>query len=187
MAGSQFAATAAGGLHRRGQSSLSTGTFVKRPQARARFACHNWHWRWTPRQMQVASNRHQADGVGRAPPWSGTGLAVGAVTMAGLPPGVVFVSQWFVLETLTQQFRLDHRLAFTLPLALTGALVTFTGASLGLPSSDCRTHHLCRTNKAFVHDDVKSRRRLAWTDRSGPALPGLRRGRRAGAVRDLAD
>lgn len=71
-------------------------------------------------------------GVARVLPWSGTGLAVGAVTMAGLPPAVLFVSEWFVLESLLQQFRLDHRLGYTLPMALTGALVALTAGFAGI-------------------------------------------------------
>lgn len=39
-------------------------------------------------------------GMGRRTPWSGAGLAVGAVTLAGLPPTAGFVSEWF-LATVT--------------------------------------------------------------------------------------
>jgi len=42
---------------------------------------------------------------GRRTPWSGFGLAVGSLTLAGLPPTVGFVSEWFLLESLMQQFR----------------------------------------------------------------------------------
>ena len=41
----------------------------------------------------------------RRTPWSGFGLAVGSVTLAGLPPTVGFVSEWFLLKSLMQQFR----------------------------------------------------------------------------------
>ena len=71
-------------------------------------------------------------GVTRMLPWSGTGLAIGSVTMAGLPPGIVFVSEWFILETLMQQFRLGQQLIYTLPLALTGALVALTAGFAGV-------------------------------------------------------
>jgi hydrogenase-4 component B len=77
-------------------------------------------------------NLDELRGVGRLMPWTGSGLAVASVTMAGLPPGVVFVSEWFVLETLMQQFRLDHRLVYTLPMALTGALVALTAGFAGV-------------------------------------------------------
>jgi formate hydrogenlyase subunit 3/multisubunit Na+/H+ antiporter MnhD subunit len=85
--------------------------------------------------IETATGTDQLDelrGLGRLMPWTGTGLAVGSVTMAGLPPGVVFVSEWFVLETLMQQFRLDHRLVYTLPMALTGALVALTAGFAGV-------------------------------------------------------
>ena len=64
-------------------------------------------------------------GVGHRLPVSGTGLAVGALTLAGLPLTVGFVSEWFLLESLMQQFRIG-RLAYALPLALAGALVAIT-------------------------------------------------------------
>ncbi|MGH8918016.1 MAG: proton-conducting transporter membrane subunit, partial [Actinomycetes bacterium] len=59
-------------------------------------------------------------GVGHRLPASGTGLAIGALTLAGLPLTVGFVSEWFLLEALMQQFRIGQ-LAYALPLALAGA------------------------------------------------------------------
>lgn len=70
-------------------------------------------------------------GVARQLPWSGTALAVGALTMAGLPPTALFVSEWFILETLMQQFRLDQ-LQYTLPMAAAGALVALTAGFAGV-------------------------------------------------------
>lgn len=113
-------------------------------------------------------NLDELRGVGRALPWSSTGLAIGAVTMAGLPPGVVFVSEWFILETLMQQFRLDHHLVFTLPMALTGALVALTAGFAGVAFIRLVAFTaLGRTNKRFLHDEVTSR------DADWPARFGL--------------
>ncbi|MBO0803983.1 MAG: hypothetical protein J2P25_13030, partial [Nocardiopsaceae bacterium] len=70
-------------------------------------------------------------GAGRRAPWSGLGLAVGSVTLAGLPPTAGFVSEWFILESLMQQFRalpLGGRLAF----ALAGAAVALTAGFAGV-------------------------------------------------------
>lgn len=64
-------------------------------------------------------------GVGHRLKWSGTGLAVGAITLAGLPLTLGFVSEWFLLESLMQQFRVGH-LYFALPLVVAGALVALT-------------------------------------------------------------
>ena len=64
-------------------------------------------------------------GAGRRAPWSGAGFAVGAFTLAGLPPTAGFVSEWFLLEALMQQFRL-HDLPFQLVLAVSGAAVALT-------------------------------------------------------------
>jgi hydrogenase-4 component B len=70
-------------------------------------------------------------GIGRQTPWSGTGLAVGAVTLAGLPPTAGFVSEWFLLESLMQQFRVTS-LGGRLTLALAGAAVALTAGFAGV-------------------------------------------------------
>jgi hydrogenase-4 component B len=70
-------------------------------------------------------------GMGRRAPWSSAGLAVGAVTLAGLPPTVGFVSEWFLLESLMQQFRVAA-LGGRLTLALAGAAVALTAGFAGV-------------------------------------------------------
>jgi hydrogenase-4 component B len=70
-------------------------------------------------------------GMGRKTPWSGFGLAVGAVTLAGLPPTAGFVSEWFLLESLMQQFRVTA-LGGRLTLALAGAAVALTAGFAGV-------------------------------------------------------
>jgi formate hydrogenlyase subunit 3/multisubunit Na+/H+ antiporter MnhD subunit len=70
-------------------------------------------------------------GAGRGAPWSGAGLAVGAVTLAGLPPTAGFVSEWFLLEALMQQFRVPT-LEGRLTLALAGAAVALTAGFAGV-------------------------------------------------------
>jgi len=67
----------------------------------------------------------QLRGISRRLPFSGMGLAIGSLTLAGLPPTIGFVSEWFLLESLMQQFRLPG-LALKLALAATGALVALT-------------------------------------------------------------
>jgi hydrogenase-4 component B len=64
-------------------------------------------------------------GIGRRMPWSGATFGAGALTLAGLPPTIGFVSEWFILEALMQQFRLSG-LALRLALATAGALVALT-------------------------------------------------------------
>jgi hydrogenase-4 component B len=70
-------------------------------------------------------------GAGRRSPWSGAGLAVGSVTLAGLPPTAGFVSEWFLLESLMQQFRVTS-LGGRLTLALAGAAVALTAGFAGV-------------------------------------------------------
>ena len=67
----------------------------------------------------------------RRTPWSGFGLVVGSVTLAGLPPTVGFVSEWFLLEALMQQFRVAG-LGYRLPLAVAGAAVALTVGFAGV-------------------------------------------------------
>jgi formate hydrogenlyase subunit 3/multisubunit Na+/H+ antiporter MnhD subunit len=67
----------------------------------------------------------------RLAPWSGTGLAIGSLTLAGLPPTAGFVSEWFLLEALMQQFRVPG-LGDRLALAVTGAAVALTAGFAGV-------------------------------------------------------
>ena len=70
-------------------------------------------------------------GRARRTRWSGFGLAVGSLTLAGLPPTVGFVSEWFLLESLMQQFRVPG-LGYRLVLALAGAAVALTVGFAGV-------------------------------------------------------
>jgi len=70
-------------------------------------------------------------GMGRRAPWSGAGLAVGSLTLAGLPPTAGFVSEWFLLEALMQQFRVAS-LGGRLTLAVAGAAVALTAGFAGV-------------------------------------------------------
>jgi hydrogenase-4 component B len=70
-------------------------------------------------------------GAARRLPWSGTGLAIGSLTLAGLPLTLGFVSEWFLLEALMQQFRIPG-LGFRLLLALAGAAVALTAGFAGV-------------------------------------------------------
>lgn len=73
----------------------------------------------------------QLRGVGHRLPVSGSGLAIGSLTMAGLPLTLGFVSEWFLLEALMQQFRVGV-LDYQLPLAVAGALVALTTGFAGV-------------------------------------------------------
>ncbi len=73
----------------------------------------------------------QLRGRARRSPWSGFGLAIGSVTLAGLPPTIGFASEWFLLESLMQQFRVPG-LGYRLALALAGAAVALTAGFAGV-------------------------------------------------------
>ena len=70
-------------------------------------------------------------GVGRSLAVSGWSFAAGALTLAGLPPTIGFVSEWFVLEALMQEFRLPG-LALRLAMAGAGALIALTSGLAAL-------------------------------------------------------
>ncbi len=64
-------------------------------------------------------------GLGRRQRWSATTFGIGSMTLAGLPPTIGFVSEWFILEALLQEFRV-HVLVLRLSMAFAGALVALT-------------------------------------------------------------
>lgn len=84
-------------------------------------------------------------------PVSGSAFVVAALSLAALPPTVGFVSEWFTLESLMQQFRVTEltlRLAMAAAGALTALTVGFAGVAfvrlvafvaLGRPASSTRT------------------------------------------------
>ena len=82
-------------------------------------------------QALGSDDLEQLRGVGRALPFSGWTFAAGALTLAGLPPTIGFVSEWFVLEALMQQFRLPG-LALRLAMAGAGALIALTAGLAAL-------------------------------------------------------
>jgi hydrogenase-4 component B len=78
-----------------------------------------------------ADDLEELRGRARRTRWSGFGLAVGSLTLAGLPPTAGFVSEWFLLESLMQQFRVPD-LGYRLVLALAGAAVALTVGFAGV-------------------------------------------------------
>jgi len=70
-------------------------------------------------------------GMLRRQGWASAAFAASALTLAGLPPTIGFVSEWFMFEALMQQFRL-HPLALRLATASAGALVALTAGVAAL-------------------------------------------------------
>jgi NADH:ubiquinone oxidoreductase subunit 5 (subunit L)/multisubunit Na+/H+ antiporter MnhA subunit len=70
-------------------------------------------------------------GVSHRHPASGVTFAIGSLTLAGLPPTIGFVSEWFILEALLQEYRV-HVLALRLAMAGAGALVALTAGLAAL-------------------------------------------------------
>lgn len=70
-------------------------------------------------------------GVGHRHRVSGVAFGLGSLTLAGLPPTIGFVSEWFLLEALLQEFR-THGLPLRLGMATAGALVALTAGVAAL-------------------------------------------------------
>jgi hydrogenase-4 component B len=70
-------------------------------------------------------------GIGRTHPWSSVSFGLGSLTLAGLPPTIGFVSAWFILEALLQQFRVSG-LPLRLAMAVAGAMVALTAGVAAL-------------------------------------------------------
>lgn len=78
-----------------------------------------------------STNLDALRGVARRLPWAGTGLVIGSLTLAGLPLTAGFTSEWFILESLMQQFRVSS-LPMHLASATAGALVALTVGVAGV-------------------------------------------------------
>lgn len=61
-------------------------------------------------------------GIGIDAPLAGMTFSIGALTLAGLPLTLGFVSEWYLLETVMQLFRLSS-LTLAMSLAIAGALI----------------------------------------------------------------
>jgi hydrogenase-4 component B len=84
--------------------------------------------------FQPAPNDAELDGLSgmlHAQGWASAAFSASALTLAGLPPTIGFVSEWFTFEALMQQFRL-HPLALRLATASAGALVALTAGVAAL-------------------------------------------------------
>jgi formate hydrogenlyase subunit 3/multisubunit Na+/H+ antiporter MnhD subunit len=112
MAAGLLAATAQVIAHALGKSLLFTATSAIEADART-------------------TNLDLLRGLCRRLPWSGTGLVVGSLTLAGLPLTAGFASEWLTLESLMQQFRVS-RLPMQLASAVAGALVALTVGVAGV-------------------------------------------------------
>lgn len=77
------------------------------------------------------TNLDRLGGIVRRLPWAGTGLVIGSLTLAGLPLTAGFASEWFILESLMQQFRVSS-LAMQLSTAVAGVLVALTVGVAGV-------------------------------------------------------
>ena len=87
-------------------------------------------------QIQAADRRGTtwrscAAPVRQARRGAGSGWPSASLTLAGLPPTAGFVSEWFLLESLMQQFRVPG-LGYRLVLALAGAAVALTAGFAGV-------------------------------------------------------
>lgn len=107
-------------------------------------------------------------GVGRRYRWSGTCFSLGCLTLAGLPPTIGFVSEWYVMESLMQEYRL-HDLALRLGMAVAGALVALTAGVAAL----CFIRVIGLSVLRRPADTTRAGPREGILGRAGVALLGL--------------
>ncbi|MHB8262976.1 MAG: proton-conducting transporter transmembrane domain-containing protein [Acidimicrobiales bacterium] len=77
-----------------------------------------------------STNLDSIRGVARRLPVTGVFFSVGCLSLAGMPPLAGFVSEWFVMESLAQLFRL-HGLLLPLSMGIAGAFVALTAGIAG--------------------------------------------------------
>jgi hydrogenase-4 component B len=70
-------------------------------------------------------------GVGRTHPYAATAFSLASLTLAGLPPTIGFVSEWFLFESLMQEFRV-RPLELRLAMVGAGALVALSAGLAAL-------------------------------------------------------
>ncbi len=119
-------------------------------------------------------------GMGRRAPYSGMGLTVGSLTLAGLPPTAGFVSEWFLLESLMQQFRVPG-LGYRLVLALAGAAVALTAGFAGVTFVRLVGFVVLGKSRPAGPPGGARGREFGWAGRAAGARCGGRR------VRDAVD
>ncbi len=77
-----------------------------------------------------STNLDSIRGVARRMPVTGVFFSIGCLSLAGMPPLAGFVSEWFVMESLAQLFRL-HGLLLPLSMGIAGAFIALTAGIAG--------------------------------------------------------
>ena len=94
----------------------------------------NQGFSWASANFQPGANGAPLSGLSgtlHTQGWASAAFAASALTLAGLPPTIGFVSEWFTFEALMQQFRLSS-LPLRLATATAGALVALTAGVAAL-------------------------------------------------------
>lgn len=84
-------------------------------------------------RLEKAANSTNLDsirGVARRMPVTGVFFSIGCLSLAGMPPLAGFVSEWFVMESLAQLFRL-HGLLLPLSMGIAGAFIALAAGIAG--------------------------------------------------------
>jgi len=110
-------------------------------------------------------------GVGTELPWAGASCTIGALTLAGLPLTVGFVSEWYLLESVMQLFRLRSE-TLALSIAAAGALIALAIGYAGFTFVRLVSLTILggRGGRAVVREASEP---LSWPTRLGLALPAL--------------
>lgn len=109
----------------------------------------------------------QLRGVARTLPFTGVGLVVGGLTLAGMPLTAGFASEWMTLEALMQQFRVGH-LPLQLCMAVCGILVALTIGVSGI--AFVRLVGLTAFGKPANPQPAHREAERSWTHRAATGL-----------------
>ncbi|QNE36823.1 proton-conducting transporter transmembrane domain-containing protein [Leifsonia shinshuensis] len=109
----------------------------------------------------------QLRGVARTLPFTGVGLVVGGLTLAGMPLTAGFASEWMTLEALMQQFRVGQ-LPLQLCMAVCGILVALTIGVSGI--AFVRLVGLTAFGKPANPQPAHREAERSWTHRAATGL-----------------
>lgn len=111
-------------------------------------------------RLEQVTGQHELDemlGAGRSEPIAATAFSLGALTLAGLPLTVGFVSEWFLLESIMQLFRFSP-LTLQVSFAVAGAALALAAGYAGF------------TFVRLVGMTILGRPQAPATDQTPPAL-----------------
>jgi formate hydrogenlyase subunit 3/multisubunit Na+/H+ antiporter MnhD subunit len=111
-------------------------------------------------------------GVGAQTPVAGTSFTVGALTLAGLPLTLGFASEWFLLESVMQLFRIGS-LTLAMSLAVAGALIALAVGFAGFTFVRLVSLTILGARRDSQKTPPQAAEATNWLGRAGLILPAI--------------